>query len=485
VWDVDGVAHADPESIFSGTGTLNVPSEHPNGDANLDEVNLSWTIDLSSGGGGGTTTGATSPDGNRLLYVVHNDAFGFTNGFQNANLQGRKPYTQNPAHEQVLEIIDPTPIFQDHETSGGADRHEQQLVTPFLNNQLNPVNTPTGVYSSGIARFMEFDPDTGEEIGEIIAYFLRFDYNNNDTIDFDPDERRSHFVATTRPFVNGNDYTVTPIGSNGNVDYSELVSSVSSAPPVTPKQVIQEGWVYIPDDNTTLEFAVTGSPEVDVWIADEGGVPSHVYSSDGDLEDSSIEFSTVDKGWHFLNVRLSDEDGTSSWELLTDAGGSSPSTPFEGSTSATAPKYCCEEVESDYELQEGEIDCAAKLPHPNQSLPKSPDSVTARLVEYVGGVDNTGSQSFAENMTITQLSNTGRWRINLDPPHPDGADYSPSVILEEQAATRRAMVFEIEQGTVTTNGFLLTVTNANSATRVVTPWRMAIHGGERKILVGD
>ena len=62
------------------------------------------------------------------------------------------------------------------------------------------------------------------------------------------------------------------------------------------------------------------------------------------------------------------------------------------------------------------------------------------------------SESSNRNMTITR-SSAGRWTALFSTPHPDGVNYHPSMSAEEEFTNRDGAILQIEQGTLTANGF--------------------------------
>lgn len=98
--------------------------------------------------------------------------------------------------------------------------------------------------------------------------------------------------------------------------------------------------------------------------------------------------------------------------------------------------------------------------------------------EHYRGRTSTGvSSTFTQNVSMVRTAN-GRWTVTFNTPHPDGANYTPHVVAEEQSNLRDTPDITIVQGSQTANGFSVQITTGdNSGTADVyvnTPWSFGV-----------
>lgn len=108
-------------------------------------------------------------------------------------------------------------------------------------------------------------------------------------------------------------------------------------------------------------------------------------------------------------------------------------------------------------------------------------TVTTRDVyveEYAGRSSNGTTQLFARNATMTRTA-AGRWTVVLSPAHPDGVNYAPKVVAEEQSNTRDTPDITVVQGSISATGFQIQITTGDNGgvadTYVDTPWTWSVN----------
>ena len=113
----------------------------------------------------------------------------------------------------------------------------------------------------------------------------------------------------------------------------------------------------------------------------------------------------------------------------------------------------------------------------NEIQTLTPVFTTIYSEEYYAISNNGTTQSDSRNATITRTG-TGRWTVLFSAPHPDGANYHPSVTSYEDVTNRDARDIQVVEGSQTANGFDIQITTGDNGTGadtpVDTPWSFGV-----------
>ena len=100
--------------------------------------------------------------------------------------------------------------------------------------------------------------------------------------------------------------------------------------------------------------------------------------------------------------------------------------------------------------------------------------------EQYFGITSDGLTSNAANNRLMNMTRTevGKWDIVINPPHPNGVNYHPSITAEEEDANKDVPDITVIQGSQTANGFSINITTgdngAASDTLVDAPFTVGI-----------
>lgn len=102
---------------------------------------------------------------------------------------------------------------------------------------------------------------------------------------------------------------------------------------------------------------------------------------------------------------------------------------------------------------------------------------TVYVEMYAGRSADGATELFGREATITRTA-VGRWQVRFTTPHPDGDQYHPSLISEEESNLRDSPDIMVVQGTQNANGFDIQMTtgdNGGAADAYVdAPWSFGV-----------